>query len=337
MIVRHVAGSYELHLLGGLRAGTHQDGYLVIFPATDGKLLAHKSVTNTVLYYEAIRQLGTDLIGHERRMAIPGKQPLSLWTPFNPGKRPYGVADHWSGIARALRKAGNLAAAELAKHIAFAFRVSELRLRDCSREYGWQNSEAVVAKIKPNRRFSNIRSFDLDMALHSLLTEMGTARDYLAHFISLHVLREVRPCDSMAKLYGRAKRDKLEIAAQGSEALIEQILQICDPASAEGWMARLSEFRNSIIHRAPIGSMANEQYLIAKTLSVGDKEAFQIFFGIPRDPISAPNADYVDALAHFLGLFRRLREFAYTVADASEIAPTIQMFTDKDFVSPAEG
>jgi hypothetical protein len=340
MFIRHEAEGYnELHLLGGLRAGTHEDGYLVIFPTTDGKVLAWKSVTDTRGYHRAFRQFGTDLIGHERHTTVSGKQPQSFWFQFNPGKRrEYDVADHWSAIAHTSRQAGNLDVADLAKHVAFAFRVSELRLRGCSREYACQNDYAVVEKIKPNGRFWNFKSFDLDMALHSLLADMGTARDYLGHFISRHVLREDKPSDSMAKLYDRAKRSKLTISERTHGDLIEKILQICDPGSAEGWMARLSEFRNIIIHRAPIGSIANEHYLTAKTLRAKDNEAFQIFFGIPRDPISAPNVDYVDALMHFLDLFRRLREFGYMVADATDIAPTMLHLTDRDFVTrPVEG
>jgi hypothetical protein len=39
MFVQHESeSSNELHLLGGLRAGTHEDGYLVIFPTTDCKV-----------------------------------------------------------------------------------------------------------------------------------------------------------------------------------------------------------------------------------------------------------------------------------------------------------
>jgi hypothetical protein len=335
MLIRHDAvSSNELHLLGGLRAGTHQDGHLILYPTTDGKVLACKSVRDTRAYYQTFRKIGTDLIGHERHTTIAGKQPDSLWTQFYSGKRrQFEVADHWSGIAHTSHKAGNHDLATLAKHIAFTFRVSELRLRDCSREYGWQNEHAVVGKIRPNGRFWHIKSFDLDMALHSLLTDMGTARDYLGHFTSRYILREKQPCDSMAKLYERAKKNKLQVSEAGSAALIGKILQICDPTSAEGWMARLSEFRNIIMHRAPIGSIASEHYLTAKTLFGGEGQVFQIFFGIPRDPIAAANTDFVDALAHFLELFRRLREFGYLVADASGVEPTILQITDKDIVA----
>lgn len=311
----------ELHLFGGLRAITNTRNHLTIFPTMTGSLLECLTVTEKSAYYNFIRSIGLDLIGQEQHIEIEPGLEQSIWQICQPNRHPQYMSDDlWSGIANTARGAGNKDAADLAKHIAFALRTSGLRLRDCASEYAWQNDYAISQKLGENMRFSNIKSFDLYMALHSLLADMGTARDYLGHFISRFICRDAKPVDSMTRLHERAKSGKLAINNARTNQLVDTIIAICNPKRPDGWMAHLGEYRNIIIHRAPIGSLS-KRHLQAKTLTVGEGRLYQIHFGVSRDPFSE-EPQYVDALEHFRQLLLNLLDFALNVAIASEIKPS---------------
>jgi hypothetical protein len=304
----------------------------MLFPTTEGKVLKFNGVAQKRDYYRALRSAGLDLIGHERWDEIPGELTQPIWTQFDQGKHDLEIEHVWAGIAHSLRQKGEAELSDVAKQVGFALRTSGLRARDCSAEYQWQNSYAVNQKTKPGGRFSNMKSFDLDMALHSLLVEMGTARDYLARFISRQILREETSVDAMAKLHERLKAGKVQAQTPEAQQVVNSVLTICDQASPDGWMARLGRFRNLIVHRAPLASLRDGQWITAQTIAIGQASAFQINYLIPSDPLIAEAVGQVDALTHFLGLQRRLREFARLVAEATGIKPTMQHFTDKDFV-----
>lgn len=333
VVVGQVVSYVTSYLSGGLCAATHKGGCLMLRPTVSGGALLFNRVTDLKGYYAAIRSHGFDLIGTERVSDPDGLLAMGDWYPFDPGRQRTALAvdQLWSQIGNTCRQAGDTSAADLARSITFSLRASALRLRDCAKEYHWQNSNAVVQKQRPGGRFSNIKSFDLDIALHSLLVEMGSARDYLAHFISRQMLKERSPVDAMVALHERAKRGKLPSASPHS-VLIDEVLKICDEEHSEGWMARLGEFRNIIVHRSPISSLAERHFLIADTVSVGDHALYQIRFPIPSDPFNTSASEQVDALNHFLDLHRRLRAFAQLVAEASGIKPTMLNITDNDLV-----
>lgn len=344
--VQHRRRWDELHLLGGLRAGTHREGHLYVCPcATKGQVLTFPQVTDTRDYYRTIKSIGLDLLGHdEHQINDDGEPSQSIWYQFDLAssrKSPSAgsltgrlrIVDTWSGISNTCRNSGRSDTAELAKHIAFGLRACELRLRDCSSEYLWQNEYAVFKGTHPGGRFSNLKSFDLDLALHSLLTEMGTARDYLAHFISRFIFQDPKPVDAMAALYKRIKK-RQPSNTSASQEVADEVMTICDPERAEGWMAKLTEYRNIIIHRAPLSGLSKHHFLTAERTAVGDTSLVRIFFPIPADPFTNDAVASVDALTHFLDFQRRLRGFARLIADCSGVAPTLVHITDKDIIRP---
>jgi hypothetical protein len=328
-----------LYLTGGLRAGDHK-GQMAIYPSgTTGGLTLFPNVKETKLYYKAIRALGLDLIGVEQNFeTAPGEPPNSIWRQFDlPQKErtyEFRIVDTWGGIANACNERNDKEAAELARHVAFSLRGSELKLRDCAEEYTWQNEHAVFAKIREDGPFSNLKSFDLDLALHSTLVEMGTARDYLARFISEFIFREPNPVDAMAGLYKRAKGGALQCdEAPSRKRLVDELLVICDKDRPDGWMARLGRYRNIIVHHAPIGSLAERKFLVAKQIKTSSSYLVRIVFPITADPFGKENpGQNVDALERILELQRQLRGFARLVADCSGISPTLVHLTDKDIV-----
>jgi hypothetical protein len=321
----------DLHLLGGLRAHTLKD-HLAIEPTIEGKVVSFKSITDTRNYYRVIRSLGLDFIGHEQ-FHENGKLFQPVWYLFEPGKkRVEDVENIWAGIAHTSRKMNEIGIAELAEYIVFSLRISSFRLRDISREYEWQNRFAVEKQLPQDGKYSNIKSFDLDMALHAFLVDMGTARDYLARFISVFLLKERRPVDAMPKLYERVKKGGTTKLDGKCQVVVDAVLSACDRDQNDSWMAKLGEFRNIIVHRSPLGDLAENEFLIARHLPFQSHVFFSIYLGVPRDPFLSSSSEYVDALSYFRELLLKLRGFAKLVADASGVAPTIPTITDADLL-----
>src|ERR1700733_2372253 len=143
---------------------------------------------------------------------------------------------------------GKLDIALTAKHVAFSLRTSAIRLRDISREYVFQ-SRIAAREGKPNgHRFANIEIFDLFAALHSFLTEMCSARDYLAQFISRHVLNDPKHA-AMHSLYESLKKNGTE-----PSSIRDLILSAYNSGKPRGWPGQPSWLRNQNVHEEPIRS-----------------------------------------------------------------------------------
>lgn len=334
---KSVAYVDEFHLLGGLRAYfSPPDVFIGPCSSQVDQYLEYSGVQSKSAFLKLLRSKGLNIIGRERHTEEAFGISDVDWLLVELGVKEE-IVNIWNGIAIASHTSKNGELTESARNIAFALRTSSLRLRDCSREYGWQNLNSIHMKRGEDALFSNKKSFDLDMALHSVLVEMATARDYLASFICQQILADkiFSGIDSMAKLFTKLSTiDHAKLAGMSGKSIADTILKICDRKSADGWMARLGKFRNIIVHESPLGSVAEKEHLTAKIVRIGEASLFQIYLGIPRDPILSMNSDYCDALTHFHEMLLKLRTFAREVAVASGIAPKIVTFTDADIIQP---
>jgi hypothetical protein len=258
--------------------------------------------------------LGLDFLGYEIISEQDGLRHC-FWELFDPNQ-PYGfhIIDVWKQIAFSARQDGSADAEMVARSINFALRASGLRLRDVSNQYHFQNVYAAVNGIKPGIRFMNVETFETHLNLHSMLVEMCSARDYLARFISRFLISESIP--TMSSLYKRLK--KVNPGGQ----LANTILAVCDKKSPDGWMARLGYFRDLVVHQSPIITFA-ERYVTGDSVVAGKHTLLSIRVGVPRDPITSIDSDYVDALGHFRQLFLQLLQFSRLAANASGIKPVI--------------
>jgi hypothetical protein len=224
----------DLHLAGGLRAGTDVSGHLMVYPTNGGKRVQFLE-TEKSRYVQAFRQVGLEMIGHEL-ISISDGLVSSMWYVFDPNQKAgdplASPLDQWSCISNTAQERSDLKIAELARSISFSLRLSALRLRNISREYHHQNTFAVQTKKEPGRKFTNVRIFDLFAEMHSFLVEMCSARDYLARFISDYVLLGLK-VRTMHKLWDALRKKPI------SHAVADSVLVVCDEQSANGWMASL--------------------------------------------------------------------------------------------------
>jgi hypothetical protein len=309
----------ELHLFGGLRAGTDKEGCLFITPSFEsGRAVQFSTVKAPGAYRTALLPHGLDIVGWE----VLSPQ-FSVWHLMAPNPISNTIRD-WGWIVHSAAEQGDAQSAELSRNVAFSMRAASERLRDISRAYGAQLEYAVSSNTEIGSRFVTVESFDIYLALHAFLAEAASARDYLAAFIARLILggREFERVRKMSVL-------RTMLRGVSPTPLTLAVLSACDPDDADGWMAQLSAYRNRIIHDSPISAMGESDYLEVKAVALGERRVPKIYLGMPRSAFS-PEADFVDALEHFRGFMLRLLEFSAMVATASPIRPRGMVLTDTD-------
>jgi hypothetical protein len=125
--------------------------------------------------------MGVRLFGADEITAHDPNLPARIWTPLlGPPLLAHSASDTWGMIKSTARMAGDDAYAGLAGNLAVGLRAAGLQLRNASDEYYKQLVAALASGRGVGLRFKNIPMIDLHLAFHSALSEMTSARDYLA-------------------------------------------------------------------------------------------------------------------------------------------------------------
>lgn len=315
----YIESRQVVHLSGGLRGGVYADGHLVIYPTCDGEVLEFPEAKDASEHRAILSELGLQFVGLEMVHEKDGLEH-SQWHPYETGENDATMI--WSGVSHAAASSSDPQLEKLVRKIWFSINASSLRLRDVSQAYHRQNQLAIGREINPSTRFSNVETFDLYMSLHSALVEMCSARDYLAQFIAKRVLKNVQ-ASTMGELYKKLK------SLQQPHSLAEEIQIICNKKEENGWLARLGQFRDIIVHETPISGLNDELGMKAKVIDTGATLLHAIIVSIPRDPI-AQDDNFVDALSYIRFSYARLSDFSKRVANASGLSTDIPVITDAD-------
>jgi hypothetical protein len=141
---------------------------------------------------------------------------------------------------------------------------------------------------------------DIHLAFHSVLSELASARDYLATALA-HRIGAPAKIDAMNRLADWV--GKPANAHHQSELVLGQMLTAYDGASADPWLYELTEYRNQFLHRSPFGTARN-QHLLQLTI----KEVGPLHCPLLHMPLSAGDrwAPGEDALKRFITLYRRM-------------------------------
>lgn len=301
-----------LHLAGGLAAGTHKEGGLWIGPM-DEKEAAVFPINATREYSRFFEHAGLHLIGFET--IYEDTLNSVVWTLLSRAGANVGtIIDNWGGISFSLKTSGNNDLSIQAKRINFGLLASGLRLRDLSREYQKQNNYAGNKQMRDGKSFSNVETLSLFLALHSVLTEMCTARDYLAQFMVKAGLTGAVG-DAMAAVASSMKK------LPNLTPLESDIVRACDKDGPDPWLAKLGKYRNKIIHGAPIAEVASKAMLSVR-MNQWNQHLFRtVRFELPDDPFTM-SGNPIDALEYASAALHHLLDLAGQIAKASGITPS---------------
>lgn len=310
----------ELHLTGGLRAPMQGDKLWSLGPVLDGRTIRQLAPRPIQQVAAIATGVGGTLFGGDEMTGMGTPLLSRVWTPLDgPGPGKPQPADKWGAIAGNAGDAGDEAYAELAGHIAFSLTAAGIRLRDASDHHHDQLMAALAEGKSSGNRFTNIPVSDLQLAFHSVLSELASARDYLAKMLAVALCAPAR-VDALARL-----KDWLDASSRANlrtTPVVSDMLAAYDPASPDPWLHELTEYRNLFLHRQPMGRRG------AGWLQYQEREHDGLIVPTVTMPLAEddPFAPGADALLRFVGLHRKMTNLLNKAADVAPHPATFPRF-----------
>jgi hypothetical protein len=309
-----------LHMTGGLRGERMRGGWVIGPLPGDGAPRAAGPVPDAGVG-AVCRNLGVAVFGGDEISEIEPLLPTRIWTPLLP-RLPHTAADTWAWVAAASHAAGDADYAALARNVSISLRAAGIRLRDASDEYHRQLVAALARGEAPGLRFSNFALTDLHLAFHSLLSEMGGARDYLA---SIAARRVGAPpgIDALNRLAGWVAKPAGRSAA--GDPLVAAMLAAWDKSGLDPWLHDLGEYRNLFLHREPLGASERARWISLAERAGPLGRILLVQMQVEARPGTLQTCD---ALERFVDLHARLCRLADLAAGHAKHAPRPQVLGD---------
>lgn len=258
--------SLDVHLTHGLRGFLGDDGRDA--GANERRFVLHPIVTPTAINgigpfplpqlqafasQQGLAVLGVDSIDDpQSTLRTRMWYPLSATTP-----KIQAAADLWSNVSQNHDENADPKDVSLARYLSFSLRAAGIRIRDASDQYHKQLRAAVREKSKDGKRFSNIPMHDLALAIHSALSELGSARDYLSAWFARR-LGAPPKVDSLAHLLRWLPKGPVK----GLWPIgLSELHEATAPTAPDPWAYHLTTLRNLHIHRQPVGLVSNSHWM----------------------------------------------------------------------------
>jgi hypothetical protein len=239
------------HLTGGVRAYNLEGPETDFEPMVLGDKVCKIRVPNYASAYKHIESLGVQVIGvdfYTHALELKGEAPPH-WRVFSRGWPTATQAQQWAEISHAAFEEKNGHLWDLASRISQQVRTCDWQLRQVSQAYAAQlmgryKQKSIAAGSRFVDGFTNLAY----IAIQSYLIDACTLRDYLAeflaHFTWKQLLKAEEVIDSLTGL-----RTKILLRVPRPDPLADFIsTSIADG----GWLRQLGEYRNLIVHTAPL-------------------------------------------------------------------------------------
>ncbi|WP_282296163.1 hypothetical protein [Stenotrophomonas sp. PS02289] len=315
-----VRSTQTLYFVGGLLGQKTNRGW-TLFPVSGDESEDVLLLGSWDNFEAAVKELELLYVGTEQRISSEEDSPtIRFWEPGRRDTNGLNAADAWAGVANSAEKACDAYYSNLATYISACLRVAGLRLRSTSEGYHDQLRWALRARTPVGRGFSNVAVLDIYADIHSLLSELASARDHLARIAAVHV-QAPEKIDCLARLEEWVKSNK----AAGSEPLVAALLTASGTKESPSWLRRLTEFRNEVTHRIPLAanSRVSELLLECQTTRLG--RIFTIRLGKIRANGGGATAG-VDPLAEVAELSRKMEVLLRSASRLAKYQPSFPTF-----------
>lgn len=243
----------EIHFSGGLKGAPTNLGW-ALFPVSDDKdsdAIVFKTLKDHLEF--ATRQCGLRYLGTcIRYVSGTNSPPMDVWEfGARAPQNGLGAADSWATIGFQAAKAHDTRYAEAASYVCANLRAAELRLRDVSNGYHEQLNWALAEKRAPGSWFSNAALLDLYADFHSLASELSSARDHVAMIAAMHVGAPDR-IESLSRLEEWIQKPVNK--SHAADPMVHALLDALGTKAAPGWLRRMGDLRNEMLHRIPMSA-----------------------------------------------------------------------------------
>ena len=191
----------------------------------------------------------------------------------------------WGQIARHSAEGdANIPLMDLARRISFELYACSAKWFELSHAYGdVLNGQVRIKELHAGQRFETMNSLSVYLAIHSLLSEISSLRDYLAEFAAQHLLTDDLPGNPYTKM------SKLINALKKRPDITHPVARTIRDITSEsgGWLSILSAYRDLVIHHAPAGMTQGWNFMVQKEFEIrGGFKLPYIETYLPSDPIA---------------------------------------------------
>lgn len=321
--------SLDAHLTHGLRGFLASDGRNT--KAADRRFVLHPVITRIAINgigpysLSELRELAT-----KHSLAVLGVDSIDdpksalrtrLWYPMSATTpRIQAAADLWSNVSQNCEDDVDPKDVSLARYIAFSLRAAGIRIRDASDQYHKQLRAAVRERSQDGNRFSNVPMLDLALAIHAALSELGSARDYLAAWFARR-LGAPSKIDSLAHLLRWLPLGQDEATWPIG---LRELNEAANSATQDPWAYHLSKLRNLHMHRQPVGLMSNSHWMEFKLHPISEQVTLpMVTLPISDDVPALSGQDYLAVINSLFVKFERCAAIAAANCGVSCDLPTI--------------
>lgn len=241
------------HFTGGLIGIPVEGGSYVLGPissANDG--FGYLGPCPFEQICELASQADCYYVGCNEISASSGPERAEFWYPhIGSAGATEQSADSWAGVAFQASEARDDCSSRIARHVSISMASASRRLRDVALLLNEQLGWAIRSQRASGSRYSNIAIHDLYLAIHSLLAELCSARDYLCQVGAMRV-KAKDGVDNLARLQRWLSKTANSVANE--DPLIKLIQSAAGSEANPGWLTELSKLRNQITHRQPLGA-----------------------------------------------------------------------------------
>ncbi|MFH0872052.1 MAG: hypothetical protein V1878_06110 [bacterium] len=351
-----------LHLGGGCRAINDHDPVVRFLPNTIEGIPWQIETSAYGAIYGILESLGFRIIGvdfYSHALEVEGTVPPN-WRSYcrtrNTSWPTEETARKWRNIGNAGFKRKDGLLWDTASRIGHQLRVCDWRLREVSEAYTTQ----LLAKLKRNdfkigTRFEDGFTRLTYLSLQSFLVDACILRDYLAEFAAEYIYK---PMVSLGNLritaMGALKKKVLNKILDPDDLTVE--LQVA--ASDNGWLTLLGNYRDLVVHSAPLALAKAELFSLCDQLSIAEGAHVPILrCPIPESPakirsarstcdhfsdfenqfnsfVKAATGDIsvVEGMDYATAVLGKLANLAGEIAARSPVAPEMMVFDSSNIL-----
>ncbi|MFV8869692.1 hypothetical protein [Serratia fonticola] len=343
-----------------------QSDVAIIWPKTkDGKITQIKIDKYGKIFY-ALNKLNLDIIGVEfitNESEYIGESPRQFRGYVNQKNAwsNWDATQAWSGIALSSFHNKNGVSYDLSNRIHFQLNTINNRLKNLAISYQHQlNALVLKDSFKRGQRFQDGYTDLVYQEFHSFLFDAGILRDNLCEYV--YNFSNGGACKQQGKEITTAGGLLRFLNSKKEHTELEYHLK--KEMSTGGWLFELGNYRDLVMHSAPINIASHRLYAIHESIAMSeDKELLSVRFPLPANPeklyserckkndfnkyienfqelsrISLQDRGKYDCLEYAHKAFGLLTNFSLEVAKQSPFKPMRHRFirTEQGFVSVPE-
>jgi len=231
-----------VHLQGGLRAvDVRSDQVFVQLHGT--KRFLHFPTPAYANLYVSLKKLGFEVLGVEFVTQRPYAAPDWWYAPPEGQFKLMTASRAWGEMRHLAYQEQKADVVDISKRCTALLELLGIRILQMSNAYnGAYLAQAGNGSLPEGCLFDNTYVPHIEAAIHAFLADATNLRDLLFEFVSKYVLRDRSGSWSFKEFKRHPKLSEYPVAVE----LIE--------AGSNGWLKRLTDLRNDVVHVAPIGA-----------------------------------------------------------------------------------